>query len=569
MATNSIKSSVGILIIIVLGFLFYKNIINDTMGDETNNKLYEMKDFFRNPEKSSFNISPNGKHIAYMKPWKEGNRMMNIYVKDINMDKEIRLTKASERSIYGFFWINDDRIAYIQDKGGNENYSIYAVNINGSDEVNLTPFDDVKAQIIDDLTDGIGADGVIITASTTSNELISQSAQMCRKRGRVVLVGVIGLNINRADFYEKEITFQVSCSYGPGRYDQNFEQNGLDYPIGYVRWTEKRNFEAVLNAISNGLLNFKPLITQEVSLQDYQLIYSDLSNSKSIATIINFEKENKNIISDLNTVAVSNKKFKIDKPVIGIIGAGNFTSSMILPILNKLGVQIKCIASSTGLSGTVLAKKYNINFSTSDYKKIINDNDINAAIITTKHNSHAKLVIESLDLDKHVFVEKPLAINNSELEQIKKSYKKSKGSLMVGFNRRFSPLSIISKDLIGIKETPINVVSTMNAGYIPKESWVQDLKVGGGRIIGEACHYIDLISYLTGSKVIAVTMSGLGKNPNYNSDNAIITLKYENGSQGVINYFSNGNKSYPKERIEIFDSGKNIIIVSELFGIQP
>ena len=431
-----------------------------------------------------------------------------------------------------------------------KSFGISAYDISGKNPV----------KIIEDLTNGNGADGVIITASTKSNELISQSAQMCRKRGRVVLVGVIGLNINRADFYEKEITFQVSCSYGPGRYDQNYEQDGLDYPIGYVRWTEKRNFEAVLNAISNGLLNFKPLITQEVSLQDYQLIYSDISNAKSIATIINFEKENKNIISDLNTVAVSNKKFKIDRPIIGIIGAGNFTSSMILPVLNKLGVQIKCVASSTGLSGTVLAKKYNINFSTTDYKKIINDNDINATIITTKHNSHATLVIESLKMDKHVFVEKPLAINNSELEQIKKSYKKSKGSLMVGFNRRFSPLSIISKDLIGVKDTPINVVSTMNAGYIPKDSWVQDLKVGGGRIIGEACHYIDLISYLTGSKVIAVTMSGLGQNPKYNSDNAIITLKYKNGSQGVINYFSNGNKSYPKERIEIFDSGKNIII---------
>ena len=316
----------------------------------------------------------------------------------------------------------------------------------------------------------------------------------------------------------------------------------------------------MLNAISNGLLNFKPLISQEVPIEDYQLIYTDISNTNSIASIINFNNENENISSNLNTVTVSNKKLIVSKPVIGVIGAGNFTSSMILPVLNKLGVQIKYIASSKGLSGTVLAKKYNINFSTSDYKKIIHDNEINATIITTKHNSHAKLVVESLSMDKHVFVEKPLAISSVELQKIKKSYEKSKGSLMVGFNRRFSPLTIISKELIGLKETPINVIATMNAGYIPKDSWVQDLKVGGGRIIGEACHYIDLISFLTSSKVKAVTMSGLGQNPSYNSDNAIIILKYENGSQGVINYFANGNKSYPKERIEIFDSGKNIII---------
>tara|TARA_X000000368_G_scaffold384316_1_gene342826 strand:+ start:17784 stop:19910 length:2127 start_codon:yes stop_codon:yes gene_type:complete len=455
----------------------------------------------------------------------------------------IQILKSNGCNVVGFDY-DEEKVDLAK------SFGISAYDINGKNPV----------KIIEDLTNGNGADGVIITASTKSNELISQSAQMCRKRGRVVLVGVIGLNINRADFYEKEITFQVSCSYGPGRYDQNYEQDGLDYPIGYVRWTEKRNFEAVLNAISNGLLNFKPLISQEVPIEDYQLIYTDISNTNSIASIINFNNENENISSNLNTVTVSNKKLIVSKPVIGVIGAGNFTSSMILPVLNKLGVQIKYIASSKGLSGTVLAKKYNINFSTSDYKKIIHDNEINATIITTKHNSHAKLVVESLSMDKHVFVEKPLAISSVELQKIKKSYEKSKGSLMVGFNRRFSPLTIISKELIGLKETPINVIATMNAGYIPKDSWVQDLKVGGGRIIGEACHYIDLISFLTSSKVKAVTMSGLGQNPSYNSDNAIIILKYENGSQGVINYFANGNKSYPKERIEIFDSGKNIII---------
>lgn len=423
---------------------------------------------------------------------------------------------------------------------------------------------------VEDYTNGVGADGVLITASAKTNSIISDSAQMCRKRGRVVLVGVIGLDINRSDFYEKEISFQVSCSYGPGRYDSNYEDKGLDYPIGFVRWTEKRNFEAILNAISNKTINVDSLITERVELKDYNVIYGDLSKKGSIASIINYSSNNVDISK--KSIQINEQKFENSNGIIGIIGSGNFTSSMIVPTLRQLKANIKYIASSKGLSSTILSKKYNIGNSTTDYNEILNDNQVNGVIITTRHDQHAKQVIESLDKNKHVFVEKPLAITNTEIDLIIENSKEHKRSVTVGFNRRFSPYSILAKKAIGADPGAINVIATMNAGNIPFDHWVQDMEIGGGRIIGEACHYIDLISFFTSSEVESVILNANGKNPTENTDNASILLKYKNGSIGVINYFSNGNKSYPKERIEIYQSGKNIVIDNfrkiEFFGYK-
>ena len=426
----------------------------------------------------------------------------------------------------------------------------------GITTINAAENDVVKT--IETLTNHQGADGVLITASAQTDSIISESAQMCRKRGRVVLVGVIGLNINRSDFYDKEISFQVSCSYGPGRYDTNYEDKGLDYPIGYVRWTEKRNFEAILGALSRKSLRVSELITESVDLEDYSQIYDNLSKKGSIASIINYNSATEDILS--SKVEINKSLAKPSSGTIGIIGAGNFTSAMIVPTLSKLDAKIKYIASSNGLSGTLLAKKYAIGYSTSSYSEILKDSEIDAVIITTRHNQHAKQVLESLNSKKHVFVEKPLAINLEDLDNILKCKNEINQTITIGFNRRFSPFSQAAKEALGSNPGPINIIATMNAGEIPLEHWTQDMEQGGGRIIGEACHYIDLISYFTSSKVKSVLLAANGINPSENTDNASILLKYENGSLGVINYFSNGSKSYPKERIEIYQSGKNIII---------
>jgi len=403
-------------------------------------------------------------------------------------------------------------------------------------------------------TSEVGADGVIITASNKENEIIHQAADMSRQRGRIVLVGVIGLNIRRDDFYKKELSFQVSCSYGPGRYDENYEQKGQDYPIGYVRWTEKRNFEAVLQAIASGQLDVKPLITEKVKLEEYDKIYGDMRKNGSIASILVYP----DAPDKKTTITVSNKPFDKGKGVFGIIGAGNFTSSTIIPALKAAHANIKYIASAGGLSATTMAKKGNINLATSDYKEILDDSEVDTVLITTRHDLHAKMTMEALEAGKNVFVEKPLALNQEELESIVNKVNETGKMVMVGFNRRFAPLAQKMKSLTG--EGSKNIVATMNAGYIPPDVWVHDLEVGGGRIIGEACHYIDLCTFLAGSKVKAVCMNSMGENPQENTDNASILLKYENGTNAVINYFANGSKAYSKERIEVYSQEKTLIM---------
>ncbi|PQJ33050.1 dehydrogenase [Nonlabens arenilitoris] len=408
------------------------------------------------------------------------------------------------------------------------------------------------------LTDGVGADGVIITASTKSNDVISQAAQMSRKRGRIILVGVIGLELSRAEFYEKELSFQVSCSYGPGRYDEDYETKGNDYPLPFVRWTEKRNFETILSSISKKYIEVDPLITEVVELKDYLKIYGEIGSSKSIASLLNYSD-----ITYSNTITVSqnrgNSSNKSNKGV-AIVGAGNFTKMTMLPAMMNLGMDLQYIVSSGGLSGTTLAKKFQIIQSTTDYDQVLKDANINTVMITTRHHLHAPMVKAALMAGKNVFVEKPLALNNEELKEIINAYNNSKATLTVGFNRRFSPHALKMKKAIGYGDTPINVIATMNAGAIPPDVWVHDLKVGGGRIIGEACHFIDLISYFTGSKVVSVCMNAMGINPEENTDNASILLKYENGSNGVINYFANGSKAYSKERVEIYSQERTLVL---------
>ena len=419
---------------------------------------------------------------------------------------------------------------------------------------------DDQVKLVEELTNSVGADGVIITASAHDDSIIHNACLMSRKRGRIILVGVIGLNMRRDDLYKKELTFQVSCSYGAGRYDEEYENKGHDYPIGYVRWTEKRNFEAILYAISSGALNVNPLITEEVELKDYQEIYGDMRKRGSIASIIRFPESGQGSRGESLETVVRCFEGKPGNGKIGIIGAGNYTSSTVVPCLKKVDARVKYVASAGGLNAKIVAKKMEAENATSDYTEIMKDPEVSLAIITTRHNLHAKMVLETLQAGKSAFVEKPLCLNEEELEQIVDAYKAAPQgiTLNVGFNRRFSPFAVKMKELLG--EGPKNIIATMNAGFIPKDMWVHNLEIGGGRIIGEACHFIDLCSFLAGSKVVSVCMNAMGENPEESTDNASILLRYENGTNAVINYFANGSKSYDKERVEVFSQERILIL---------
>lgn len=404
-----------------------------------------------------------------------------------------------------------------------------------------------------------GADGVIITASTSDNKIISDAAKMSRKRGRIILVGVVGLSIDRSDFFKKELTFQVSASYGPGRYDDKYELEGIDYPESYVRWTENRNFESILNLIEEGSLNVKNLISKEVEFDNFEEIYNSIKTTNAIGALIKYSLNStpqKN-----NSIIIHNQDITDKKAgVLGFIGAGGFTGNYILPSIKETESICRGISSISGFTATNLAKKFNFNYSTSDYKEILNDDKIDTVFITTQHDSHSKFIVETLNAGKNVFVEKPLAITETQLKSVITAYEKNKSnSLTIGFNRRFSPHMLAIKESLTPKEDPISISITINAGFIPKESWVHDLKRGGGRIIGEACHFLDLCVFLSGSEITKVCMNSLGSEYLKNNDVVTILLHFANGSIASINYFSNGSSKYSKERIEVYSNGRTWI----------
>ncbi|MCK5904846.1 MAG: bi-domain-containing oxidoreductase, partial [Gammaproteobacteria bacterium] len=406
---------------------------------------------------------------------------------------------------------------------------------------------------------GRGVDAVLITASTKSSDPVSQAARMCRKRGRIILVGVTGLELSRAEFYEKELSFQVSCSYGPGRYDSNYEDKGQDYPIGFVRWTEQRNFEAILDMMSDGRLDVKPLISHRFSFDDALTAYETLSDDKSaLGIILQYPEASKESLSQKVVTLKENVTFDSAKPICGFIGAGNYASRILIPAYKKAGAQLHTVVSRGGVSATHHGNKNNFHKATTDAKEILENDEINTIAIVTQHNTHAEYVIEALKNGKNVFVEKPLALHLEELESIEQVYQEIAepvgARLMVGFNRRFAPQIIKMKALLEPVKQPKSFIFTMNAGAIPADTWVQDIEVGGGRIIGEACHYIDLMRHLAGSKIISVQARRMGNSPavEVTEDKASIILGFEDGSFGVINYFANGGKAFPKERIEVF-----------------
>ena len=407
---------------------------------------------------------------------------------------------------------------------------------------------------------GAGVDGVIITASTKSSDPVTQAARMSRKRGRIILVGVTGLELNRADFYEKELTFQVSCSYGPGRYDPTYEDRGQDYPLGFVRWTEQRNFVAVLDLMANGQLDVTPLITHRQPFEQAPAAYDTLTTDKSalgILLIYGHAVEPRHIRSVALPATATVPK---GKAVMGFVGAGNYASRMLIPAFKSAGVTLHTIASAGGTNGVVHGRRAGFAYATSDTEALLSSDEINTVAIVTRHNSHADFTVKALNAGKHVFVEKPLALTLEELEQVQTAHAASACHLMVGFNRRFSPLVQTMKRLLSSVSEPKSFVMVMNAGPIPAEHWTQDPLTGGGRIIGEACHYIDLMRYLVGASITSVQARRMGRadSVQITEDKAAITLGFSDGSFGTIHYLANGGSSFPKERVEVFASNRTL-----------
>lgn len=425
----------------------------------------------------------------------------------------------------------------------------------GAETVSLTADADPVTTALN-WSGGRGVDGAIIAASAKGDGIIHQAASACRQRGRIVLVGVVDLNLWRSDFYKKELTFQVSCSYGPGRYDAKYEQRGQDYPVGFVRWTAQRNFEAVLEAMRAGQLRVKELITHRIPLADALHAYgSILSDPEALGVIMEYPAPAE--LTPTINIAVSQSR-PAGKCGVALIGAGNFSKMTLAPALAKTPARLKYVVARTnGAAAAHIARKYGFDHASTDPDVILADREVNTVFIATNHNSHATLVCKALAGGKHVFVEKPLAIDIEGLKQVVATVRMHpERHLMVGFNRRFSPHAQKMKVWLAGRSEPLALNMTINAGIIPPDVWVHDPERGGGRIIGEACHFMDLMVYLTGCKVVAVSAMQMGGQMSIREDKMSILLSFADGSVGTVSYFGNGNKAYPKETLEVYSEGR-------------
>jgi predicted dehydrogenase/threonine dehydrogenase-like Zn-dependent dehydrogenase len=403
-----------------------------------------------------------------------------------------------------------------------------------------------------------GFDAVIICADTSSDDPIQLAGIISRDRGRVVATGAVGLNIPRKIYFEKEISFINSRSYGPGRYDSNYEENGMDYPLGYVRWTEGRNFEAVVDLMASDKLKVESLISHRFAIEEGVQAYEVITGKKKesfLGVLLTYPNVGK--LESSKVIKFNVPTFKPATCKLGVLGAGLYANSTLLPVIkNNKDFELIGIASSGGLHAQHSGKKFGFQYATSSDDEIINDKNINTVAILTRHDSHADLVVKALKAGKHVFVEKPLAINSEQLSVISKQLIKTDNCLLLtGFNRRFSPLAQSLKSQVSSLQSPLHAHYRINAGFIPSNHWTQDPNIGGGRIIGEACHFIDLITYLVGEPPISVNAVALPNNGKYSDDNVSMTFTFPDGSIGVVDYLANGDKSLPKERLEVFCEG--------------
>jgi predicted dehydrogenase len=435
----------------------------------------------------------------------------------------------------------------------------------GADVLAVDSSEDAE-RVAERFSEGRGVDAVLIAAATRSSEPVSLAARACRKRGRVVLVGVAGLELNRDEFYRKELTFQVSCSYGPGRYDPEYEQGGRDYPVGYVRWTEQRNFEAVLDMLALGRVDAQPLISHRFAFPSapaaYELLTSDTETHLGI--LLDYPAAE---AADLLRPAVTLQPAARRAPGTGaapgvvFIGAGQYASRVLIPAFAACGVRLAGIASRAGVSAGHYARKFGFGMASSDADATIGMPEAQIVVVATRHDSHAALAARALQAGKHVFVEKPLALTPGEIDAVGAAARGAgeggaRPLLMVGFNRRFAPHIVRMKSLLASVPEPKTVIITVNAGALPDDHWLHDPRSGGGRIAGEACHFVDLARCLVGQPIVGAKLQAVAGGVARRDDKVSITLAFADGSWSAIHYLGNGHRSFPKERIEVFCAGR-------------
>ncbi len=410
-------------------------------------------------------------------------------------------------------------------------------------------------------TNDAGADAVLLTLASDSDDPIHHAAQLARQRGRLVLIGVTGLDLRRDDFYKKELSFAVSCSYGPGRYDPTYEEQGVDYPLGYVRWTEQRNFDAVLALMADGRLDPSPLISHRFAFDDVHDAYDVIAGGGPSLGVVLSYPERREAAPAPRTITRTPAARPLGTTSVAVIGAGNFAVRTLLPALRENGVRLHTIASGNGTSAAIAAQKFGFERVTTDLDAVFDAPDIDAVFVLTRHDTHADLALRALRSGKHVFVEKPLGLTDEEVARVADAARASDRMLMVGFNRRFAPLTAELQRKLAGRGGPLATVITVNAGAIPRDHWTQDQEQGGGRVVGEACHFIDLARALTGGPIVALhATSAHGRDGRAVNDIATLSVSFGEGSVSAIHYIASGARSYPKERVECFFDGRTVSI---------
>ena len=419
--------------------------------------------------------------------------------------------------------------------------------------------DDNAADMTKALTRGRGVDKVIITAATNSNAPMDLAAAIARDRGIICMIGVTQMNIDRRPYYERELSFRIARSYGAGRYDSTYEQKGIDYPIGYVRFTEGRNIEEFVRLLAQGRISLADIITHEIPFEKaaeaYEMITKNPNHERYIGVLLKYDENDTKWQSRIENPkakrAASGEKIRL-----GLIGAGNFVRSTMLPIMKETGLfEFRGLATTGGVGGAQANDGTPFGYTTNNYQELLSDPEIDLIAVSTQHNSHAKFVIEALKAGKNVYCEKPLCLTLDELTAIKEAYEQSEGELFVGLNRRHAPLIQQIKREMKTDQIPAVYDFIGNAGFIPKDHWVHDEAAGGGRILGEACHFVDLIQYLDGSHLENLTVTAASNNAYPMNDNVLITLRFASGAIGNIVYSSMGSKKYPKEQLRVLSNG--------------
>ncbi len=431
------------------------------------------------------------------------------------------------------------------------------------------------ANIVRSFSQGLGADGVIITAATPSNDPVQLAGELARERGRVIVVGDVGLQLPRAPYYRKELDFRLSRSTGPGRYDPDYEEGGSSYPVGYVRWTETRNMQEFLRLLADEKIDLRPLKTHELPVDQakkaFSLIMGKASGTRAVGVVLKYDEPTSDE-KPLRTVGLKQKRTTgapANPLAIGFVGAGAFAQSSLLPhIARHPGVHMVAVSTGNGLNAMNVGRQFGFGVATTEAREIYESEAIGTVFIATRHNLHAEGVLASLSAGKHVFVEKPLVITHDELASVRDAYDSSRerserGTLvMVGFNRRFAPHAVQLKRFLADAQGPLVMHYRVNAGYLPRTHWTQDPRVGGGRVIGEVCHFVDFLQFLSGVdpvKIYAEPIIPRGTSlPD--DDSLAVTLKFSDGSVGVITYVANGDSSMPKERFEVSTTGRSAVL---------